>query len=499
MSCLYFQGDITAALARQRELEWPLLLFLADDHDDCIDPIIADMLLHTTSVCQVLRQSTDEFKLFLGACPGMVAEPLPRVHLFPPPSRALPPIVLSGETFTSSKIAEAVAIAQQWTDENYGKVSHLAAGKEVDLWNAEAAAAARTVEQKKPGAPPPQPRQQETAVPQPATARPTSAQSSIPAFVTLQSATKKELVATGASTSLVTLWDKVAAKGSGHVADPSTSLFALVVNDRTVTSRNEAAASMPLTAGSTVRVVEGERKKSEGSSAGSAAAAPPRTSEAPRPNEQPLKASSCSTNTTSAIAVRCLLPDGSSVNLGNSFASSDHLRLVFDAIAGQINRTDFSLGNSYPPRRFGEEDMSKSLGALGLTANTTLRVTWASAFSPPPPHQQQSQAQAPPQQGGLLSAATGLFGTAAQYAASWVKPTAGPPPQNTAAPSAPAASASRGGMGSSRGRGGFATLSSLSQREEQQQQEGGDSSDPKNRKSNRYFGGLNTEYEGEPK
>jgi hypothetical protein len=476
MSC-FFQEGIAAAMARQAELEWPLLIFLVDCEDTATETVVAETHLHTASICQLLRRGTTEFTLFLSACPGMVAEPLPRVHLFPPPSRRLPPIVLAGNAFAAAKIAEAVAYSQQWPDDMFSRLNHFA-GKEVDAWAAAAAAAERR-ERQVPSAVVPIPRPAAPAAATPpapvggASATMERRSTSAAVLVTLQSAAKKEVVMCAPSANAAVLWDKACAL----LRQPGLQ-FKLVAGDRTMVSREAAAAvSISEVRGGVVEIVvpAPESQPVPAATPASAAAPVPQTSAA-----------------ASAIAVRCLLPDGSSVDLGRSFHTTDMLSAVASALAERVGRSDFSLSNSYPPRRFADADMQTPLQSLGLSGNTTFRVTWAASYLPPPPPQGQQASrgrQAPgPEQtgGGFFSAASDIIGNAAQFAAGLLRPVPGS--AGTGQPPAPQAAKSQAP------RGGFATLATLATDEEKARE-----GDPNKRKSNRYFGGHNTEYEGEPK
>lgn len=503
---MFISGTVTDALQRSQKLMWPLLLFVVDAEQlETCEALIRASDLQSSAVMQLVLVGTQEHAQFQ----QLVQEKeTPRVHIFAPQGcrvTPLPPMALTGASFSAPRVLEAVNIAMEWGSD-FTASSCQKAQTLVDVFEKEFDRSRRQAEFEKlknatpalPGGRPSSAPQQPSQTAQPARQTPvaTAARKEshcIQHYVELDVNDKRDVVFQNDSAmTLAALWDMA----QKHLLDSDERcvLAELVITSpdsdvkQHVRSRSaaEAFAVSSLVAKSVVKAVlakpqESVKQKDKGLPTrqvvcdGDVCRVVDST-----PGSAPV---SSATAAPVGISVRCTLPDGSHFVVSGLDASTT-LADVRSRAAERLGHSDFALYNSYPPRRFTDTDMEQPLKALGLDRNATVRITMnaslasASPASSAPPST--SQESAPSMQGRLADMFRGL--AAAVSSGTGNAPSA-PPSADVRPPSA----TSRPPSSNANSR--FATLASLRNDKDEEEDE------PNRRKSNRYYGGSSTEYQ----
>ena len=116
---MFYKGSITDALHQSNRTFFPLLIFIVDPTSPqqqlpAVEALIRSASLRSCAILHLLLVGTPEFAQFMAASnmkENNNNTATPRVCIFPPATRGLPPYVLAGEEqFTAEKVSEAVAV-----------------------------------------------------------------------------------------------------------------------------------------------------------------------------------------------------------------------------------------------------------------------------------------------------------------------------------------------------------------------------------------------------
>jgi hypothetical protein len=440
---MFVRGSIAEAMQKSEQLAWPLLLFVATSEESTtVNNVIRDAQLTSVALMQlVVVGSTEHTQL-----QALVANTeTPRVHIFAPRRcrATLPPMSLSGDHFTAEKLGEAVDLASEWS-ETYVQELTQRLGKETELVQKEATRFRKAQDYEK-------------------------AKNLKPLF-------GKEATVTAASTNVASNVPEVSSK-----ALPPTPTAG--VQSPNAKQHAESDNSLVICDGDVCRRVPASKPKDASESA-KASASTPSVAVAPTAPEAPK-------DIIATISVRCQLPDGKHF-LVETLLPEGPLEDVRKVVEERLQHSEFSIYNSYPPKRFTDDDMAKSLKSLGLDRNAAVRIVMNASLTDN--HRPTSAPTTTSSSGGpgIIPVAAGrLAGLIRGVAGAFV---GGGAPQQQGAPQQaeerPASQQQQRPQGASASRPRFATLSSLAQAENEEKE------DDNPRKQNRYFGGTSTEYEG---
>lgn len=449
---MFFRGSIAEAMQKSEQLSWPLLLFVATTEESVtVKTIVRDAQLESVALMQLVVVGTPEH----AQLQALVADTeTPRVHIFAPKRcrATLPPMSLAKEHFTAEKLGEAVDLASEWS-EAYVQDLTLRLGKETELIQKEATRYRKLQEYEK-------------------------AKNAKPLF-------GKEATPGSVPAATLPAVSSGAGKATSSAAAPITTPPPKTVSDAipeakpTSTEHTQSDGSVVVCDGDVCRRVPAAKAKET---------TPPVAT-----SEQPVAAAA---PTAATISVRCQLPDGQHF-IVEQLAPEAPLEDLRTAVKERLEHTEFSIYNSYPPKRFTEDNMAQSFKSLGLDRNAAVRIVMNASLTDnnnrptTAPVNTSTAAAGSSGAAGIIPATAGrLAGLIRGVAGAFVGGGSAPAQQAAAQPQQQQQQSrpqTAGGTSSSRPR--FATLSSLAQAEDEEK-------DDNPRKQNRYFGGTSTEYEG---
>lgn len=538
---MFFQGSIAEAMQRSELLSWPLLLFVAKDDDvQSVKVMVGAAQLDSVSLMQLLVVGTPQHQQFQ----ALVAEQdTPRVHIFAPKRCRvnLPPMSLVGEHFTAEKLGEAVDLASEWADAYVQELTRRL-GQEAELVGKEATRFWKATEYEQAQKKSKPLFGKEAAVSQQGAGTGNSgrkqhadphgnAHDRIAHYVELSVDEKIQVIfQTDPNMTLATLWDMADAKrlalGRDDEELQQSVLAELKIKNpnsevvRHIKSRDAAASEQiaDLVSKSLVIAVfrrpelVAQRPPKDGCSAAADETADTIVCDGDvcrrvpvsgkRDKEVDVAKGGPASASPSAlkIAVRCQLPDGKQVTV-EDLAPHSVLEDVRVVVEQRLGHSSFWVYNSYPPKRFAEEDMTKSLLSLGLDRNAAVRIVMNASLSDGEPRSNTTQPL------GATGGVQGLVGQSVGRLSGLLRNVAGAlagggaNPQRAEAGQQPQANVEQGSGGiaravGSRDRPRFATLSSISRSGEESSQDPSNDGKDNPRKNNRYFGGTSTEFEG---